>query len=62
MTEDGAGGGRFTDITLHPVITITDAAQVELAESLHAPAAKACFIAASLNLPVGHDVTTVVQS
>jgi organic hydroperoxide reductase OsmC/OhrA len=61
MTEDGAGGGRFTEITLRPTVTISDASQVELAEGLHGPASVACFIAASLNLPVGHDVTTLVQ-
>ena len=62
MTEDGAGGGQFTEITLHPEVTITDPGQVELAESLHGPANRACFVAASLNLPVGHDVTTLVYS
>lgn len=62
MTEDGAGGGRFTNITLHPEVTITDSSQIELAESLHGPASTACFIAASLNLPVHHDVTTAVAS
>jgi organic hydroperoxide reductase OsmC/OhrA len=61
MTEDGAGGGRFTEIVLHPEVTISDASQVELAESLHGPASRACFIAASLNLPVQHDVITKVQ-
>jgi organic hydroperoxide reductase OsmC/OhrA len=62
MSEDGAGGGKFTEITLHPTVTITDADQVELAESLHEPANKACFIASSLALPVGHEVRTLVRS
>jgi organic hydroperoxide reductase OsmC/OhrA len=61
MTEDGAGGGRFTEITLHPVVTVTDPAQVELAERLHGPASAACFIANSLNLPVTHQVRTLVR-
>jgi organic hydroperoxide reductase OsmC/OhrA len=61
MTEDADGAGKFTEITLHPLITITDPGQVELAERLHAPASKACFIAASLNLPVGHEPRTVVR-
>ena len=30
MTEDSDGGGRFTEVTLHPVMTITDAARVDL--------------------------------
>lgn len=61
MTEDGTGGGRFTEITLHPLVTITDPQQVELAERLHADANRTCFIANSLNLPVGHEPRTVVQ-
>lgn len=61
MTEDGNGGGRFTEITLHPLVTITDTAQLELAEKLHADANRTCFIANSLSLPVGHEPRTVVQ-
>ena len=62
MTEDDDGGGRFTDITLHPTVTITDAAQSDLAQRLHQDATKACFIANSLALPVHHDPSTVVRS
>lgn len=61
MTEDGAGGGRFTEIALHPLVTITDPAQVELAEQLHGPASQNCFIANSLALPVGHESRTMVR-
>jgi organic hydroperoxide reductase OsmC/OhrA len=62
MSEDGAGGGKFTGITLHPLVTITDPDKVELAESLHAPASAACFIASSLAMPVHHEPRTVVRS
>jgi organic hydroperoxide reductase OsmC/OhrA len=61
MTEDSDGGGRFTEITLHPLVTITGADQVELAERLHHDANRSCFIASSLALPVTHDARTVVQ-
>ena len=61
MTEDGAGGGRFTDITLHPTVTVTDQAMVETAERLHHDANRTCFVASSLAIPVRHDVTTVVR-
>lgn len=61
MTEDGSGGGRFTEITLHPLVTITDSEQVDLAERLHGDANRACFIANSLNLPVRHQPRTVVK-
>jgi organic hydroperoxide reductase OsmC/OhrA len=60
MTEDGAGGGRFTSIVLHPTVTVAAAAQVELAERLHSDANRSCFIASSLALPVEHEVRTLV--
>jgi organic hydroperoxide reductase OsmC/OhrA len=60
MTEDGAGGGRFTDITLHPVVTVAAADQVQTAQELHAEASQKCFIAASLAVPVHHEVRTLV--
>jgi organic hydroperoxide reductase OsmC/OhrA len=62
MTEDGQGGGKFTDITLHPVVTVTDEAMVEAAERLHSDANRSCFVASSLAVPVSHDVTTVVRA
>ena len=69
-TDDAVGtmeqippvGGRFTSATLRPRVTIADPSQVELAQSLHAEAARACFIAASVNFPVGHEATTLVGS
>ena len=60
MAED-ADGGRFTEITLHPSVTITDARVSELAERLHREANRSCFIASSLALPVGHEPSTIVR-
>lgn len=62
MTEDGAGGGRFTEIVLHPEVTITPSSDPEVAERIHHAASEACFIAASLNLPVQHEVHTIVAA
>jgi organic hydroperoxide reductase OsmC/OhrA len=61
MTENGRGGGRFTEITLHPLVTITDGDQSGLADRLHEDASQDCFIANSLNLPVDHQPRTVVK-
>ena len=62
MAQTTDGGGHFTAATLRPRVTIADPDQVELAQSLHAEAARACFIAASVNFPVGHEsVTTVAE-
>jgi organic hydroperoxide reductase OsmC/OhrA len=55
LTEDDAGGGRFTEIVLHPLVTVADAAMVETAQRLHHDANRTCFVASTLNLPVTHD-------
>jgi organic hydroperoxide reductase OsmC/OhrA len=60
MEQTGGGGGHFTSATLRPRVTIAEASQRELAQSLHAEAAGLCFIASSVNFPVGHEATTVV--
>ncbi|MEO8772334.1 MAG: OsmC family protein [Ferruginibacter sp.] len=53
MVETGKGG-HFTEVVLHPQVTITDRALVDKANSLHEEAHKCCFIANSCNFPVTH--------
>ncbi|HEY0249807.1 MAG TPA: OsmC family protein [Gryllotalpicola sp.] len=62
MQQTPDGGGHFTSVTLRPRVVITDAAQLELAEGLHHEAAQKCFIAASVNFPVGHEPVTSVRA
>ena len=52
MATDADGSGRFTEVTLHPVMTITEAGRIQEAEALHAKAHELCFIANSVNFPV----------
>ncbi len=60
-TMEQAGlGGHFTRVLLRPTVTVADAAHVDLVPQLHAEAAGACFIAASVNFPVAHEPTTRV--
>jgi organic hydroperoxide reductase OsmC/OhrA len=47
-------GGRFTEVTLHPRVTISSG-DPALARSLHDEAEKICFIAQSVNFPVTHE-------
>ncbi|PPF83372.1 peroxiredoxin [Subtercola sp. Z020] len=54
MVQEGRGG-HFTSATLRPVVTLADAAQAELANSLHHEASGLCFIAQSVNFPVLHE-------
>jgi organic hydroperoxide reductase OsmC/OhrA len=61
MEQTRDGGGHFVSATIRPVVTIAGGS-VELAESLHAEASSKCFIAASVNFPVGHEPTTVLAT
>ncbi len=47
-----SGVGRFTNVTLHPTVTISDASKSDLAHQLHEKAHKQCFIANSVNFAV----------
>lgn len=61
MVQEGEGG-RFESVTLRPRVLVADASMVELAQSLHAEASRLCFIANSVNFPVGHEPTAEVDS
>jgi organic hydroperoxide reductase OsmC/OhrA len=54
VMEQTSGGGHFTSVTLRPVVTIS-AGDPDLALSLHHEASLECFIASSVNFPVGHE-------
>jgi Predicted redox protein, regulator of disulfide bond formation len=57
MEETASGAGRFTEVTLHPVITLKEASMIAKADALHAKANELCFIANSVNFPVRHQPT-----
>jgi len=59
--ENEDGSGQFTAVVLRPTVTITGASDREKAKSLHHDAASFCFIARSMNFPVGHEPTIIVQ-
>lgn len=54
MVVNPDGSGHFTEVTLHPVVTITDASSIDKANELHHKANKLCFIANSCNFPIYH--------
>ena len=54
MIEEADGSGRFTEVILHPEVTITDPSKKELALQLHHKANKMCFIANSCTCAVKH--------
>jgi organic hydroperoxide reductase OsmC/OhrA len=53
MEETADGGGRFLEVTLRPRITVTAQSDLETAKRLHHDAHEKCFIASSVNFPVG---------
>lgn len=55
MVEDGAGGGRFTEVVLRPVVTVAGPDMSATALAVHEQAHAMCFIAASVNFPVRHE-------
>ena len=54
MAENPDGSGQFTEVTLHPRVTITRESDAAKALHLHEDAGKLCFIARSVNFPVHH--------
>jgi organic hydroperoxide reductase OsmC/OhrA len=52
MTENPDGSGRITEVTLRPLMKITNASRIEVAKALHHRAHALCAIAHSVNFPV----------
>ncbi len=61
MIESADGGGKFTEATLKPTVTITDILLTEKANELHKKANELCFVANSLNFPVYHNPTCKIK-
>jgi organic hydroperoxide reductase OsmC/OhrA len=55
MEEFNNGNGKFTEVTLYPLATITDATKIEKANALHHETNTMCFIANSCNFKVKHE-------
>lgn len=55
MVDTSNGGGQFTEVTLNPIVTVTEQYMVDKANELHKKANELCFIANSVNFPVRHN-------
>lgn len=62
MADTPNGGGRMTSVTLRPRVTIASESNPETAHQLHHQAHELCFIAASVNFPVGCEPEIVLTS
>jgi organic hydroperoxide reductase OsmC/OhrA len=60
MIENSNGSGHFTEVTLNPIVIVTDISMQAKAIELHSQANKFCFIANSVNFPVLHNVVVTV--
>lgn len=54
LVFDGRGGGKFEEITLHPVVTVANPDDRGRALALHEKAHELCFIANSCSVPIHH--------
>lgn len=54
METSKTGEGRFKEVTLHPVVTVSEKAMIKKANELHKKANTYCFIANSVNFEVLH--------
>jgi organic hydroperoxide reductase OsmC/OhrA len=54
MEQNEDGSGQFTEVTLHPIVTVTEKSMIDKANSLHHEANKMCFIARSVKFPIHH--------
>ncbi|MGU3373603.1 OsmC family protein [Chryseobacterium sp. M5A1_1a] len=61
MAETSDGSGHFTEVTLHPKVTVADRSMMEKAEQLHHKANEFCFIANSVNFLVKHIPIVLVK-
>ena len=55
MTETKNGGGKFTEVTLNPIVIVKESSMFDKATQLHRKANEMCFIANSVNFPVHHN-------
>lgn len=55
MVESENGSGYFSEVELHPAVTVAEKAMIEKANALHKAANERCFIANSVNFPVRHN-------
>ena len=55
LDEDKTGGGKFTEVILHPHVKVTHSSMIVKANELHEEANKRCFIANSCTFKIKHE-------
>jgi len=62
MQETEDGGGHFTEVRLHPIVTVSNKTMIDTANGLHKKANQLCFIANSCNFPIHHNPICMTQN
>ena len=62
MEESADGSGHFKEVTLHPLVVVTDEKMIAKANELHHKANELCFIANSCNFPIRHVPSCTVKT
>ena len=57
LVQNETGSGSFSEVTLNPIVTISERSMIEKANQLHEKANQFCFIANSVNFKVKHNPT-----
>lgn len=57
VMQQTGDGGRFTEVVLHPMVTVAEESMIAAANALHHQAHENCFIASSVNFPVRTEPT-----
>lgn len=60
LALDDKWDGRFSEVTLNPIVTVASESMKELAMSLHGEAHDGCFIASSCSIPINHSAIVLV--
>jgi organic hydroperoxide reductase OsmC/OhrA len=61
MVEEPNGAGQFVSVVLRPRVTVAAGSDEARAKALHRTAHRMCFIARSVNFPVEHRPTIVLE-
>lgn len=59
MVVERSGAGRFTEVVLHPSVSVSGTTSPSLITELHEKAHQYCFIANSVNFPVRFESTLI---
>ena len=57
LVQNETGSGSFSEVTLNPIVTVSESSMIEKANQLHEKANQFCFIANSVNFKVKHNPT-----